>query len=127
MSDETLESPLDVAGRMLMKSRDRAVVQWDQMLAGKRQYGPWERIRERRPDLDAAQIEVIREIVPHVIDTAMYCFLSELDASDFVRLVVEEGGTMHDVAHESSGLPAEPCGERGWLARFAKQRYEEPD
>jgi hypothetical protein len=128
MTDANSISSLDAAGRLIIKSRDRAIVQWDQIISGIRTYGPWERILAKVPELSASHREAIQSVLPHIVDTVFYCFLAELDASDSVKLMAATvDGVEHDVAFESSNLPAEPCGENGWLVRFAKQRFEQPD
>ena len=127
MSDAERRVALDIFGRFLMATRDLAVEQWDQILAGKRKYSPWERLVGKSPDLDDRAREAIHEVLPHIVDTFIYCLLADLDASTSVRVSVEsEGVTYSSIARLSWGFPAEPAGNNGWLARFSKQRFEQP-
>ncbi len=121
------KAALDVFGKMLMTTRDTAIVQWDQILAGQRQYAPWNRLLRKIPVMDKRSLEIIREVLPHIIDTVLYCLLADLDATQAVRISVAlEEGVVADVARESWGLAAEPTGDNGWLARFSGQRFEQP-
>ena len=121
------ERAVDLFGRLLMRSRDAAIEQWDGIIAGCRRYAPWDRLVSRFPDLTERDLELLRALVPNVVDTAYYWLLADLDASEAVRIVVTTtDGAVHDAATESWGLAAEPTGENGWLKRFSKERFEEP-
>jgi len=127
MSEASRKAALDVFGALLMESRDTAIVQWDQILSGKRKYAPWERLRSRVPNLDNQLREVVGAVLPHIVDSFLYCLLSDLEASQSVRVATRVGTeVVQDVARASDGLPAEPTGENGWLERFSKQRFEQP-
>ncbi len=118
---------LDAFGKLLMKTRDAAIHTWDEILAGGK-YPPWERLLGRFPDLDERCRQVIREAIPHIADTFMYCLLSNLDGpSQPVQVSVSFGNEMiPNIARLSWGLPAEPTGNDGWLVRFSKERFEQP-
>lgn len=128
MTEADRMSALDLFGKMLIEARDRAIVQWDHMLDGGRHYPPWERFLQKFPNFDERSREMIREVLPHIVDTFMYCLLDELEATaQTVRVSVLLGNeTIPDLHRISWGLPSEPTGENGWLARFSKQRYEQP-
>lgn len=127
VSEATRKAALDVFGRFLMETRDTAIVQWDQTLSGVRRYEPWERLLDRFPNVDARSRDLLREVFPHVIDTFLYCLLSDLDATRAVQVSVSLDDKMiGNVARLSWGLAAEPAGEEGWLVRFSKQRFEQP-
>ena len=127
LDESTRKAALDVLGGLLIEARDTAIVQWDQILDGSRKYAPWERIRQRLPELEIRSRDAIREALPHIVDTFLYCLLSELDASRNVRVsILLNGATIEDAARKSWGLAAEPAGEHGWLTRFSKQRFEQP-
>jgi hypothetical protein len=113
---------------LLIESRDHAILQWDQILEGKRKYPPWERLLDRLSHLDERTSEVLKAALPHMIDTFMYCLLDLLDGSKTVHVSVDlENRTITNLARASWGLAAEPTGNDGWLARFSKQRFEDPD
>lgn len=119
---------LDLFGKMLIEARDRAILQWDHNIDGMGHYPPWERLLRKFPDLDERSREIIKEVLPHVVDTFMYCLLDGLEShSTTIRVsVLLENGTIPDLHRISWGLPAEPTGENGWLVRFSKQRFEQP-
>ncbi len=120
------KAALDAFGEFLMKTRDAAIRHWDQLLSGGK-YPPWERLLHRYPDLDERSLEIVRETLPHIVDTVLYRFLADLDASRKVRIsVVLEDREFADIARLSWGLAAEPVGDEGWLARFSKERFEQP-
>jgi hypothetical protein len=71
--------------------------------------------------------EFLKDVVPNIVDTFMYCLLAELEHSRVVRVSVALGdSSIQDVARLSWGLPAEASGEDGWLSKFSKQRFEQP-
>jgi hypothetical protein len=127
ISEVDRRAALDVFGRFLIEVRDQAIVQWDQIFAGKRRYAPWERLVGRSPDINQECISAMGEALPHILDTFMYCFLADLDASQSIRVSVDwDGRTAESIAKLSWGPAAEPTGENGWLVRFSKQRFEQP-
>lgn len=118
---------LDTFGAMLMHTRDAAIQTWDGILAGGT-YPPWERLLRKHPDIGERCREVISEAIPHIVDTFMYCLLSNLDGPDqSVQVSVAFRNAMvANIARLSWGLPAEPTGNDGWLVRFSKERFEQP-
>lgn len=127
ISEQDRRAALDAIGKWLVGARDLAVLQWDQILQGKRSYAPWERLLIKFPELDPTCREVVRESVPNIVDTLMYCLLAGLDASENIQVSALLGHLkVDDVARMSWGLAAEPAGENGWLARFSTQRFEQP-
>jgi hypothetical protein len=69
----------------------------------------------------------MKEALPHIVDTVIYCLLADLDAKRTVQVsVVREDRTFANIARLSWGLPAEPTGDDGWLMQFSKQRFEQP-
>jgi len=128
ISEADRNASLDEVGKLLIAARDRVITQWDQIIAGNRKYAPWERVVREFPNLDQHSRGIARAVLPHIVDSFLYCLLAELDASQTVRVSVMSGNQVvtNNVARISWGLPAEPTGEKGWLARFSKQRFEQP-
>jgi hypothetical protein len=128
MGTQEEKEALDIFGRMMMEARDRAILQWDQLLTESgRKYPPWERVVKSTPGLTDEHREVLRKTLPHIVDTMLGCLLAELDWNQQVRISVETThGVVDDLPRHSSGFTAEPCGEDGWLVRFSKQRFEQP-
>jgi hypothetical protein len=127
LSEADRKAALDVFGRFMIEARDTAIIQWHQILDGKREYAPWERVLRKFPEFDERCRDVVRTVIPHIVDTFMYCLLADLDASQSVRVSVTlDSQTVADVARASWGLPAEPTGAQGWLVRFSQQRFEQP-
>jgi hypothetical protein len=128
LSEADRKAALDLFGKLLIESRDRAILQWDHILEEDRKYPPWERLLDRFPDVDERARDVLKAALPHMIDTFMYCLLDRLDGSKSVHVSVDSGNrTIADLARASWGLAAEPTGKDGWLVRFSKQRFEQPD
>lgn len=126
-SEEERKKALDAFGWLLMSTRDLAILQWDQILAHKRNYAPWQRLVKKFGELDDRSLEIVSEVLPHIVDTVIYCFLADIDASQAVKVsVISNGSEIKDVARLSDGLPAEPVSDNGWLVRFARQRFEQP-
>jgi hypothetical protein len=128
MTEADRIAALDIFGRMVIEARDRAILQWDHILDKDSQYPPWVRFMRKFPNLDKGSREIVKEALPHIVDTFMYCLLDELEAtSPKVRVSVSlNNETIADIHRISWGLPSEPTGDDGWLARFSKQRYEQP-
>jgi hypothetical protein len=143
MSDETSSGPrqnlfgaisevdrkraLDVFGKMLIDARDSTIKDWDSIIDGKREYAPWQRALTKFPELSGDARQLLQASLPHVVDTFMYWILSNLEANPSVRVSVEfDGRAVDNLALMSWGLPAEPTGDDGWLARFSRQRFEQP-
>jgi len=128
VDETTRKAALDALGSVLIAARDDAVVQWDQILSGMRQYAPWERLLQKTPQLEEHCRHAIYDTIPHIVDTFLYCLLAELDAkAQSIQVCAIVGDTVvRNVARKSWGLPAEPAGDDGWLARFSKQRFEQP-
>jgi hypothetical protein len=126
ISEAERRAALDAFGQMLMNTRDASILHWDAVLAGGR-YPPWDRLLRRCPELDERSREVLREALPHIVDSVLYHLLADLEASQAVRVsVMLENKTFANIARLSWGLPAEPAGDDGWLVRFSKQRFEQP-
>lgn len=127
ISEADRRAALDIVGRTLIAARDAAVLQWDQIIAGTRKYGPWERIRAAMPAIDDRSVELLKAAIPNVVDTFMYCLLAALDGNQSVDVAVKvEGRRFENVTRLSWGLAAEPTGNDGWLRRFSRQRFDQP-
>lgn len=126
ISEADRKAALDIFGRLLMETRDAAILHWDEVLGGEK-YPPWDRLLCKYPNLDKRCRDVLREALPHIVDTVLYRLLADLDASQAVQVSVAlEGQAYTNLARLSWGLPGEPTGEDGWLVRFSKQRFEQP-
>ena len=128
MREADRKAVLDLFGQFIMKNRDYAIAQWDRILEGKQKYPPWERLLERHTDVDERTRQVVQEALPHIIDTMIHCLLAELDAkASTIRIsTTSDNVTVDNLARASWGLATEPVGEDGWLARFSKERFEQP-
>jgi hypothetical protein len=121
------KAALDLFGKMLIGARDRAILQWDQILEGKHRYPVWDRLVAANPDMDDRSRFAIKNSLPHIVDTFMYCLLDALESNRSVRVnVVVNERIVNDIARVSWGLVAEPTTDSGWLAKFSTQRFEQP-
>jgi hypothetical protein len=126
---------LDLVGKLFIEARDDSIGHWDRLLAPTGPTGPrphghpqWERVKRRFPDMDERTREIVRDVLPHIIDTFLYNLLYGFDAhaSEIQLAVKHNGKTFPNIARISWGLPGEPMSEEGWLVRFSKQRFEDP-
>ena len=115
---------LDQFGRILMeRGRDRTVVNWDKILDGTMKGKSCEAIKQRLAHLSPEQIEVVRWLVPQIVDTSLHYVLWALEQENSISLLIkDEHGEMHNLREASDGLPGELYTEDGWIARFSKQR-----
>src|SRR5436190_1202270 len=105
ISETDRKRALDVFGQLIIEARDTTIRQWDGIVEGKGHYPPWDRLLQRHPEMDAQTREIIKEVVPHIVDSFMYCLLDELDGNQRVRVAVELDETMvEDISQISWGL-----------------------
>src|SRR5689334_9892566 len=90
VAEELEREALDIFGRMLMEVRDDTITQWDQLILGAgRRYPPWQRLLETTTDLNESHFDLLRKVLPHVVDTVLYCLLAALDWKQNIHISVE--------------------------------------
>lgn len=118
---------LDHFGELLMqKVRDESIEQWDKILDG-RMHDPFaQRVRDSLAEFDAHQLEVLRWLVPQVVDVTLHHLLWMFDQTRSVDVAVKTPeGIVPSIRDVSDGLAGEPHGDHGWISRFSKERHEE--
>ncbi len=118
---------LDYLGEMLMKKvRDKVIDNWDMILNGEGTTATPKKVHQELSGFSNEQIEIIKWLVPKIVDTTMHFFLSTIEQEKEVALMVKtDDGKVINIAEISDGLAGELYTEEGWIMRFSEQRYEE--
>ena len=70
------------------------------------------------------QIEILKELIPQVVDTTLHHLLWTVEQVDALKILVsDKGGNICDVKEISDGLPGELYSDLGWINRFTKKRH----
>ena len=119
---------LDYFGEVLVKNvRDYTISEWDRDIvrknatvrAGKILY---EKFKNCTPE----QLELIRWLIPQVVDTTLHYFLCMFEQEENIDIAVTlDGEYIERLQDISDGLCGELYTEDGWISRFSKERYEE--
>ncbi len=119
---------LDYFGENLMRYvRDAAIFDWDQQMRGEAKGRTAKILAEKLVGVSDQELELIRWLIPHVVDWTLDHMLWWLEREDSVDVLVSVGSpSPTNVARESDGLSGELYTDRGWIRRFSEQRYEEP-
>jgi hypothetical protein len=123
MPSESLEK----LGQTLIESvRDRAIADWDKIIDGRMKGLTANAVRA---ELEAASPDasaILAKVLPRIVDATLHNLLATLEREEALRLVVGlQNGSEVNAAEESDGLSGELYGQRGWIARFSKQRHNE--
>ncbi len=112
---------LDCFGENLMSyGRDLAIREWDRVLDGTAKGVTARAAAKKLSGITGKQMEAIRWLIPHIVDTTLDYVLWWLEQEKSVEVLVKVGSqSPTDVAKESDGLPAELYTERGWIRRFS--------
>jgi hypothetical protein len=117
---------LNLLGELLIRQvRDESIDHWDRISESQMQ--------DRRYSAALAALgkgsspdQVLREILPSIVDTTLHYLLWSIEQSRTVKLMVQVQGNEYDAAKVSDGLPGELYSEDGWIARFSSERYSPP-
>jgi len=115
---------LDEFGSLLIKRvRDEVIIDWDAIVEGRMKSPHAQRIHARLASLSAEELDVIRWLIPQIVDTALHHLLWTLEQVKWVTVGVRtEAGFVPNLADASDGLPGELYSAAGWIARFTTQR-----
>lgn len=113
-------------GELLMGMvRDRAIVDWDMIIDGRMKGRTAQEAARRLSVVRPEEIEVLRWLVPQIVDTTLHYLLWMLEQERSVAVVVKtEAGTVENVEEVSDGLCGELYSNDGWIRRFSRQRYD---
>ena len=112
---------LDKFGELLMtRVRDKAIGDWEKILSGEMRGQRAERLRAELTPFEPAQLEVIRRLLPDIVDTTLHHLLWMLEQERSADLICEAGsGVKESVRDSSDGLTGELYGKNGWVAQFS--------
>ena len=113
------EQRLDFFGELLMnRVRDEAIYDWERIIEG--QTKAKESI-EIHNSLSDKEKDLIRRLVPKVVDTKLHHLLWTLEQDDSLELLVNDGTKKENIAEISDGLTGELYTEDGWIYRFSNK------
>ena len=119
------DNVLDKFGKVLMESvRDRTISNWDMILNGKMKGLSAQHVREKIVDFDEEKIEVLKWIIPKIVDVGLHNFLVMIEDNN-INVEVVSNDKKGNIRELSDGLAGELYTEDGWISRFSKERYEE--
>lgn len=118
---------LDQFGDVLAKRvRDESISDWDMILDGRMKDAGSQQIRDQleRLQLSKDQIDLLRRLIPKIVDTTLHHLLWTFEQEESVDIAVKTpAGVVPSLREVSDGLAGELY---GWIPRFSKERYEEP-
>jgi len=111
---------LDKAGAFLIhRVRDFTIRDWDLILDGTMRGETADEVRSVLANESECR-EVIRALIPMIVDDLLHQLLFAVEDNEDVRLSVESNGVLVDAASVSDGLAGELFSNRGWIARFSE-------
>jgi hypothetical protein len=106
MANKSLES----FGRLFVdRFYNRTITNWNKVKEDK--------INTSLMKLNQSQRDSLDLLIRSQLESAMFNFLSGLEGSDNIKIIVDE----IDIAESSDGLSGELFGKRGWIARYGDQ------
>lgn len=113
---------LEKFGEILIQNvRDEAINDWEKILTGKMKGSRAAEIRHLLSSYSIEQVNVLRELIPEVVDTTLHHLLWTIEQSYILKIFLsDKDGTTCDIKEVSDGLPGELYGDRGWINRFSK-------
>ncbi len=108
----------------MQRVRDKAIEQWDMAMTGKMKDSSSKKFFERVSQLSEREKEMIRVLIPSVVDTTLHHLLWTLDQVDeSIQIAVQTPiGNVNNLNEVSDGLAGELPTENGWIGRFSNQR-----
>lgn len=107
---------------LIQRVRDKAINDWEMTLDGKMKGFSAARVRDLLSGYSPEQIEVLKKLVPRVVDTTLHHLLWTVEQLDALKLSLSgDEGIPFDIKELSDGLPGELYGDRGWIKRFSKK------
>jgi len=101
--------------------RDRTIRHWNMVLCGAMRDDESQRFYSSVAPLSAESKDILSEIVPKIVDTAIHSLLQSLEDEDDIEVAVniaeERTGSIRDA---SDGLAGELYSDHGWITRFSE-------
>lgn len=97
---------LEVFGRMMIeKVRDVTIQDWDSLVEGKSKGITAKAVNEKLASFTQEELEIIKWIIPKIVDTTMHNFLCTIETSKKFDIKVNtENGVIERLQDESDGL-----------------------
>lgn len=113
-------------GELLMRMvRDEAIEDWDMMIEGKWKDARAQEVFRTLSKMPSEHVEILRWLVPQIIDTTLHHLLWMLEQERSVAVMVKtEAGSSENVEKISDDLCGELYTDEGWIRRFSRQRYD---
>ena len=120
------QSALDLFGELLMtKVRDEAILVWKMIVDGSMKGVTSERVNKMLSLYPDGYKNIIKSLVPDIVDTVLHHLLWTLDQNDNIHIRVtidnQEIPSLKDI---SGDLPGELYADDGWIARFSKEKAD---
>ena len=117
-----MDTKLNEFGKIFVTEvRDNTINSLDKMLNGSMKGVTAEKVQEKILALTNEQIDVIRWLIPQIVDINLYNMLFMIEEHDDLELLFEK----ENLKEASDGLSGELYTEDGWIAKFSNERYEE--
>lgn len=122
-----MEKALDIFGEIIMtRVRDKAILQWDKTIEGRMKDVDSQGIFKDMELFNDEQLQIIRKIIPKIVDTTIHHLLWTLEQTESVNIAVKvDNKLVSRIQDISDGLSGELYTEDGWISRFSKERHDE--
>ena len=115
---------LELFGTLLMTQvRDQTILVWDNMIDGQMKGETAVQVKAMLTTFDAQQREILKQLMPKVIDDTLHYFLWMFEQEASIGISVQTKTELVPSLNQiSDGLAGELYGKRGWITKFSKQR-----
>ncbi len=115
-----MDKKLNEFGKLFINEvRDTTIHSLDQMISGTMRGTTAQKIKEKFLNLNHEQIEVVKWLIPKIVDINLHNLLFMIDEYDEIELLFKKEN-LKDI---SDGLAGELYTEDGWINKFSKERY----
>ena len=109
---------IEYFGKSLIKNvRDRSISQMEMKIKGEMIDEDSKKLYSRLEKLDIQEMELIKDIIPQIIDLTFHNMLFMIENDDEIKLMIKN----KDLKEESDGLAGELYSEDGWIKKFSKK------
>lgn len=122
------QQALDHFGELLMRRvRDEVIDDWDMIINGRMRGESAQHVRAKLSAFGPHQVDVLRWLIPQIVDTTLHDLLWWLEQEKSVDVAVKTpSGVIPSIREVSDGLAGELYTDRGWIARFSRKPHVEP-
>lgn len=121
------QSALDVFGEIFIsRVRDHSINQWEMILDGRMKSDAAKNVRKKIKNLHDDSQEVFTDLLPEIIDTAIFSMLVMFESEEGIAVSINRKGVKADSINEiSDGLAGELFSENGWIAKYSQKPHNE--